>query len=401
MVTNKSMATSSTAEALPVWDLAPYLENSTAAEMESFCKEVTEALKRDGCLLIRDPRCSEQDNTAFVDMLARYWAQPTSDIMRDTRPEYFYQIGPQSGEVPRATHDSQLQKLLRSYPAGHEAVQPIARDLKWRFYWRYGERDPTSRYAEIDLSPVVPASFPDWSNNMNRWGKKMRDALDSIAGILARGLDLPESTFIDRMKFAPHLLAPTGSNLKAHAVGAVLAGFHYDLNLFTIHGSPNFGGLRAWRPDGSRIEIDALPPGVLLVQPGKQFEYFTGGHIAASMHEVVVTGSAKAKAETEAARNNGWRVSSTFFAYANWDGSLTPLGHYATMEALAKYPPMPVGQQVGNELSEITKQAKRDKKGVRPKNWSSKDDENFYQDDQVDEFLAAKGVEKSRICRLS
>ena len=83
----------------------------------------------------------------------------------------------------------------------------------------------------------------------------------------------------------------------------------------------------------------------------------------------------------------------TFFA-RNWDGSLTPLGHYATMEALAKYPPMPVGQQVGNELSEITKQAKRDKKGVRPKNWSSKDD-------QVDEFLAAKGVEKSRICRLS
>ena len=164
----------------------------------------------------------------------------------------------------------------------------------------------------------------------------MRDALDSIAGLLAHRLDLPDSTFIDHMKYAPHLLAPTGFNLKANAVGAVLARFHYDLNLFAIHGSPNFGGLRAWRPDGSRIDIEALPPDVLLVQPGKQFEYFTGGHIGASMHGVVMTDSAKAKAETEAAPSNGWIVSSAFFAYANWDGTLTPLGHYATTEALAR-----------------------------------------------------------------
>ena len=44
----------------------------------------------------------------------------------------------------------------------------------------------------------------------------------------ALGFKLPESTFEDLCRGAPHLLAPTGSNFdKFGSLGTVLAGFHY------------------------------------------------------------------------------------------------------------------------------------------------------------------------------
>jgi len=46
---------------------------------------------------------------------------------------------------------------------------------------------------------------------MNTWGSKLLTAVSTVAEMLALGLDLDQHAFTNLMKFAPHLLAPTGS----------------------------------------------------------------------------------------------------------------------------------------------------------------------------------------------
>lgn len=68
----------------------------------------------------------------------------------------------------------------------------------------------------------------------------------------------------------PHLLAPTGSDLKRYGQeGTVFAGYHYDLNFLTIHGRSRFPGLNIWLRNGQKIEVK-VPIGCLLIQTGKQ-----------------------------------------------------------------------------------------------------------------------------------
>lgn len=47
-------------------------------------------MHRTGCLLVRDSRVKEADNTAFLDLLERYYA--SSDGTSDARPEYHFQV---------------------------------------------------------------------------------------------------------------------------------------------------------------------------------------------------------------------------------------------------------------------------------------------------------------------
>lgn len=68
----------------------------------------------------------------------------------------------------------------------------------------------------------------------------------------------------------PHLLAPTGSDLKRHGqIDTVFAGYHYDLNFLTIHGRSRFPGLNIWLRNGQKMEVK-VPVGCLLIQTGKQ-----------------------------------------------------------------------------------------------------------------------------------
>lgn len=47
-------------------------------------------MHRTGCLLVRDSRVREADNTAFLDLLERYYA--SSDGTSDARPQYHFQV---------------------------------------------------------------------------------------------------------------------------------------------------------------------------------------------------------------------------------------------------------------------------------------------------------------------
>lgn len=70
---------------------------------------------------------------------------------------------------------------------------------------------------------------------MNSWGTRIHDAVTDISQMLAVGLGLPKNTFSDMAKYGPHLLAPTGSDLKEYgAIDTVLAGNNVEPFILTI-----------------------------------------------------------------------------------------------------------------------------------------------------------------------
>lgn len=84
------------------------------------------------------------------------------------------------------------------------------------------------------------------------------------------------------------MLSPTAVDLQTTKQGDILAAFHRDFDLLTIHGKARFPGLYAWLNTGEKFLV-SVPVGHLLLQAGKQLEWLTGGHIKAGFHEVIYT----------------------------------------------------------------------------------------------------------------
>jgi len=60
---------------------------------------------------------------------------------------------------------------------------------------------------------------------MDGWGSKMLGAVELVATAAAVGFGCEADALTSRMQEGPHLLAPTGSDLKKHGqLGTVLAG---------------------------------------------------------------------------------------------------------------------------------------------------------------------------------
>jgi isopenicillin N synthase-like dioxygenase len=99
---------------------------------------------------------------------------------------------------------------------------------------------------------------------MDKWGNMMIEACFTAGEMAAVGMGLESDAFTSRMKGGPHLLAPTGSDLKRYDVGTAFAGFHYDLNFLTVHGKSRFPGLAIWLRTWKRVEVK-IPNGCLLM----------------------------------------------------------------------------------------------------------------------------------------
>lgn len=340
---------------LPVVDFNLYLDREKNAESnqkyKEECKRAANALHEYGVCVVRDPRVVSKDNDTFIDMMERYFG--LSDWVRDARPEWHFQVGvtPAFEEKPR-DNSAYMDKLQPSEKPVSPKV-PI-KDSKARFFWRIGPRPTTTKFASLNMDPVIPPEIPEWKETMDMWGNKMLSAVEVLSEMLAEGFDLPSDAFTSRMKCGPHLLAPTGSDYATfNKEGTILAGFHTDLNFLTIHGKSRYPGLSIWTRTGQRMSV-VVPEGCLLVQAGKQIEYLTGGHVMAGYHEVVINKATIAAIEKKkAAGGSLWRVSSTLFGHINSDQILEPLGKFANPQAKKLYPPKFTGDQVREELEAI------------------------------------------------
>jgi isopenicillin N synthase-like dioxygenase len=339
---------------LPVVNLADFLQGEREKSLEE-CKKLAESLREYGAVVLRDPRVGEEDNNQFLDMMEDYFEQDLPAKMEDVRKDIHYQLGatPDMVECPR-DHNERIEK---NYIDMCRPLKPSGPDPKWRFFWRIGERPKETKFQELNAAPVIPRAFPQWPTVMNKWGELMKSSVTICAEMLALGLDLPEKQFSTMMNNAPHLLAPTGTELAKYGkLGTVLAGFHYDLNFLTIHGKSRYPALNIFLRDGSNAERKkvqvAVPDGCLLVQAGKQLEWLTGGYVQAGFHEVVVLeDTVKKMKDMEANNKSLWRVSSTLFGHIASDQLLEPVGKFKEQEGAANYPPTLAGEYVNQELS--------------------------------------------------
>lgn len=277
-----------------------------------------------------------------------------SDGVTDARPDVSYQIGVTGEGVEKARDHC---KIYSAYDPDNRPLSPCPPefDHKWRFFWRIGPHPKETQFPLLNMEPVIPAGFPLWAETMNRWGEKMTSALFTLAEMAAVGFGMSPDSFTSRMKYGPHLLAPTGSDLRKYGdLGTTLAGFHYDLNFMTIHGKNRFPGLFVWSRSGQKMSV-SVPSGCLLVQAGKQMEYLTGGHVLAGFHEVVVTPeTVEVIQRKKAAGESLWRVSSTCFSHIQSDQILQPLPPFDTPQNITRCSPILAGHQVAEELKAIS-----------------------------------------------
>ncbi|CAI8612506.1 unnamed protein product [Vicia faba] len=329
-------------------DISPYLAMSGECDqqMTALCYEVSQNLREKGALLLKDPRCTLEDNDRFVAMVEKYFSSSLEFKLLHQRPQLHYQVGvtPEGIEVPRSLVDKKMKEEMKKLSKENRPSAPLGADLKWRYFWR-----PNSC-----SQPVIPEGFPEWEETMNSWGQKMMAAIEVVAEMTAIGFNLPKDSFTSLMKQGPHLLAPTGSDLEKYGKeGTVLAGYHYDLNFLTIHGRSNYPGLNVWLRNGKKIPAK-VPFGCLLVQTGKQMEWLTGGECIASMHDLVVTNQTiDAISEAQDQKRCFWRVSSTLFAHIASDQILKPLGYFERSPLAIKYPPIIAEEYVEEELKVI------------------------------------------------
>jgi len=274
--------------------------------------------------------------------------------MEDARPAVHYQVGVTPEEIERARNHCSRMKGLNSAEKPLTECPPEL-DHKSRFFWRIGPPPADNAHRDLNMPPVVPKAFPKWAETMNGWGETILATIKTVSEMASIGFGLPKDTFTSRMDCAPHLLAPTGSNLRTFGkLGTVFAGWHYDLNFLTIHGKSRFSGLYVWTRDNRKMLVK-VPDGCLLLQAGKQFEWLTGGYVLAGFHEVVVNEQAiAAKEAAEKAGRSLWRISSTLFGHIASNQILEPLAHFKNEPTAANYPPTSAGDQVLAELKAIS-----------------------------------------------
>ncbi|CAG9333045.1 unnamed protein product [Blepharisma stoltei] len=322
------------------------------------CQKVAENFHSNGILIARDPRVNEQANWDFIDMMEQYYLRASNQLyngekVAEVHPELHFQIGATPENVEKArNHCERINNLPEDSKAVSEC--PPQYDAKWRYFWRIGSFGTPS--SEVDPENVVPPEFPEWASTMNNWGDLMLRTVETVVRMFEVASGVEPEKIVDMMRGAPHLLAPTGADLRKWGKGTVFAGYHYDLNFITIHGKSRFPGLSAWMRNNKKIDV-AVPSGCLLLQAGKLFEYITGGYVLAGYHEVVFNDRTEAAVNT--ARENGkilWRVSSTLFGHFRHDVVLQPMEEFADRfilpreETMAKYPPLTAADSLKEEL---------------------------------------------------
>ena len=214
---------------LPEINIGKYLNKQSGWEAE--CKLVAQCLHETGVLQVKDPRVNEEDNKVFIRQMEEYFYKESKSYYqgiksKNFKPEYAYQVGPTPEYVEKARSHCDR---FKDYPQQHKPVTecPPVYDSKWRFFWTVGERDPEQDKDMLMYDNIIPDGFSNWASTMDKWGYHMLHACEITAEMAAIGLGLDKHTLTEKMKFAGHLLAPTGSDLGKFDINDIFAGVHY------------------------------------------------------------------------------------------------------------------------------------------------------------------------------
>lgn len=316
------------------------------------CNNLVKSLRDNGIVIIKDDKVNINDNNNFLDMMETYYEN--HDYSKDIHKELGYQVGltPELIELP-LNHCSKIKELDDNNKP--QTICPPELDIKNRFLWRIGERPKNTNYPELNANQVIPDDIPNWEKTMNKWGNKLLNTIEEVISMMEIGLNLETNELKKLLKYGPHLLAPTGSDFnRFNKLNTVLAGYHYDISLLTIHGKSRYAGLFVWLRNGKRLLVK-IPDGCLLIQAGKTLEYLTGGYIKAGFHEVIISDETLKTIKKKKEKGESlWRISSTLFSHISSDVLLKPLKNYENEE----YKEIISGEFIKNELKKIKLEVK-------------------------------------------
>lgn len=105
-------------------------------------------------------------------MVEKYFHQVSKkfyagEALEDSRPDLCYQ----TGVTPEGIEKARDHQALVDSLTGEDkplSVQPPVHDAKWRFFWKIGDRPEE---VKDEIPQVYPENFPNWEDDMNKWGK--------------------------------------------------------------------------------------------------------------------------------------------------------------------------------------------------------------------------------------
>ena len=193
-----------------------------------------------------------------------------------------------------------VQQNVRSYKEGIDLGPDIA--------------DPAQAAADGDplreATPLPPeALLPGWRAAAALYYRAMADLGLRLMRALARGLDLPETTFdaafaggistLRLLHYPPRppesfAAMPDAEVWVAHdgARRLLVGGAHQDSGFVTLLAQDGVAGLQAQAADGAWIDVPPLE-GTLAINFGLLLERWTGGRIRATWHRVLGSGAAR------------------------------------------------------------------------------------------------------------
>jgi isopenicillin N synthase-like dioxygenase len=337
----------------PIVDISPHLEATEQAR--EACKRVADALAEYGQVIFRDDRVNFLAGHGFIEDMQKFFAKPTSIKELCRMPQCSHQTGwtPADAELPGAAN-GEKDAIIAALAPEHRPTPVTGPDKKERFMTPIGPRLDAEKYGyhEFNANPfVVPHGQPELLGLALTWGGDLLAGGMSILEMAAIGWGEAPDFFTKRMRFGPHFLAPTGSDLIAHGKpGTVLAGFHNDMSLGTIMSLSTHPGLYAWTRSGIRYPV-RVPRGHLFFQAGRQLQWLTGGKANRVFHEVIAVEENVSLIEAAIAKGEPCiRVASPLFMHCNTNESVGPDGSFQTPEALKEFPPYILGVRTRGAL---------------------------------------------------
>ncbi|KAI9291109.1 hypothetical protein K502DRAFT_154044 [Neoconidiobolus thromboides FSU 785] len=100
---------------IPIISFENYLNKENESEYKKECEKAAQSLINYGVLLVKDPRVREEYNQEFLDCVENYFEQDYDTKLKDSRPEYHYQVGVTPGNVedPKCKSDLKCQELIK------------------------------------------------------------------------------------------------------------------------------------------------------------------------------------------------------------------------------------------------------------------------------------------------